>query len=74
MSQIRHMIADVLSMSDEELAIKLAIAYQNVEPQVYAFKDEKERFPIPKNAIAFNIKMVGGMKFATWLEPKKNME
>jgi len=71
MSQIRHMIADVLGISDEELAIKLAMAYQSMETQVHIFKDDKEKFPVPKNAIAFNIKMMGGIKIATWMEPKK---
>lgn len=71
MSKIRHMIADVLGISDEDLAKKLADKHLSVEPQVYVFKDEKERIDIPKDAIAFRITTIVGMKMATWLSPKK---
>lgn len=71
MSQIRHMIADVLKMEDKELAEKLANAYLSVEAQVYVFKDDKERIEVPKNSVAFKINTIAGIKMATWLEPKK---
>ena len=69
-SQIRHMIADVLGMPDEELAIKLAIAYQSMESQAHIFKDDKEIFPVPKDAVSFRITTFNGRKVALWLAPK----
>ncbi len=70
MSQIRHMIADVIGMKDEDLAKKIADAYQNTEDKIHIFVDDKERFPVPKNAIGFRISTLNGNKIATWREPK----
>ena len=67
-TQIRRMISDVIGMTDEDLAKKLADVYKNTEDKIHVFVDNKERFPVPKNAIGFRISIIGRNKIATWRE------